>query len=203
MAQQGLLFEDLDSVLEPDLADLAPSRDQWLRVPALAFQMWVLHVATSDGKSAYSDQTIRQYQSMFNTFARYIAEHHTTVLSVGADVLHDFLMSLQGRDPSEPGVADDDKPARTRPAYRSTIKRHYDLIDDVMNHLVARGYRKANPVLEATRMLRGRQSAPRIVCLPAEVDGRLQSYLLNEMEVFLEALVKSTLTLPINNLLWE
>lgn len=181
MAQQGQLFEDLDSGIEPDLTDLTPSRDQWLRVPALAFEMWVLHVATSDGQSAYSDQTIRQYRSMFNGFIRYVAEQHTTVLSAGPDLVHDFLVSLQGRDPSEPGVAG--QKAKSMPAHRSTIKRHSDLIDDVMNHLVARGYRRTNPVLEATRMLRGRQSAQRIVCMPTEIDARLQTYLLEEMDV--------------------
>ncbi|HJP61099.1 MAG TPA: tyrosine-type recombinase/integrase [Gemmatimonadaceae bacterium] len=181
MAQQGQLFEDLDSGIEPDLTDLAPSRDQWLRVPALAFEMWVLNVATSDGQSAYSDQTIRQYRSMFNGFIRYVAEHQTTVLSAGSDLVHDFLISLQGRDPGEPGVPG--QKAKSLPAHRSTIKRHSDLIDDVMNHLVARGYRKTNPVLEATRMLRGRRSYPRIVCMPTEIDARLQTYLVEEMDV--------------------
>jgi integrase/recombinase XerD len=183
MAQQGQLFDDLASGIEPDLTDLAPSRDQWLRVPALAFEMWALNIATSDGQSAYSDQTIRQYRSMFNGFIRHVAEHHTTVLSAGPGVVHDFLMSLQGRDPSEPGVGKNAGKAKSRPAHRSTLKRHSDLIDDVMKHLVARGYRKANPVLEATRMLRGRQSDPRIVCMPTEIDSRLQAYLLNEMDV--------------------
>ncbi|MBB5547715.1 tyrosine-type recombinase/integrase [Paraburkholderia fungorum] len=183
MAQQAQLFEDMESGIEPDLTELAPSRDQWLRVPALAFEMWVLNVATSDGQSAYSDQTIRQYRSMFNGFIRYVAEHRTTVLSAGPTVVHDFLTSLQGRDPSEPGVAADLQKAKSRPAHRSTLKRHSDLIDEVMNHLVARGYRKINPVLEATRMLRGRQSGPRVVCMPTEIDARLQTYLLQDMDV--------------------
>ncbi|MGF6603325.1 integrase/recombinase XerD [Paraburkholderia sp. GAS448] len=183
MAQQGQLFEDLESGIEPDLIDLAPSRDQWLRVPALAFEMWALYVATSDKGNAYSDQTIRQFSSMFNSFIRYVAEHHTTVLSAGPDLVHDFLMSLQGRDPSEPGVAAGAHKAKSRPAHRSTLKRHSDLIDDVMKHLVARGYRKTNPVFKATRMLRARQSGPRIVCMPTEIDARLQAYLLEEMDV--------------------
>ncbi|VVE15909.1 tyrosine-type recombinase/integrase [Pandoraea cepalis] len=183
MSQQGKLFEDLESADEPDLTDLAPSRDQWLRVPALAFEMWVQNVATSDGQNAYSDQTIRQYRSMFNSFIRFVAEHQTTVLSVGPDLTHDFLTSLQGRDPGEPGMAADARKTTTLPAHRSTLKRHSDLIDDVMNHLVARGYRKANPVLKASRMLGGCHDTSRIVCLPTEIDARLQTYLLEEMDV--------------------
>lgn len=182
MAQQGQLFDDLASGIELDLTDLAPSRDQWLRAPVLAFEMWVLNVATSDGQSAYSDQTIRQYRSMFNAFIRYVAERRSTVLSAGPELVRDFLMSLQGRDPGEPGAASSAQRAKNRPAHRSTLKRHSDLIDDVMKHLVARGYRKSNPVLAATRMLGRGHAAPRIVCMPSEDDARLQAYLLNEMD---------------------
>lgn len=182
MAQQGQLFEDSDSCVEADPTDLSPSREQWLSKPALAFEIWVKCVATSDGKEAsYSDQTIRQFQSMFSGFIRHVTERRTTLLSAGHDHVHDFLVSLQGRDPNEPGVAG--RKAESLPAHRSTLKRHSDLIDSVMNHLVARGYRKTNPVLEATRMLRGRQNPTRIVCMPTEIDARLQTYLLEEMDV--------------------
>lgn len=186
MAQDKQQLADLKSGIEPDLSDLAPSRDQWLHSPALAFEMWVLYVATSDGKSAYSDQTIRQYRSMFNSFIRYVAKHHTTVLSIGPDLVHDFLMSLQGRDPSEPGVPEKAKKAsksEIRPAYRSTVMRHADLLDEVLQHLVERGFRKTNPVFKATRTLSGLKSSPGIVCMPTEVDARLQAYLLNEIDV--------------------
>ncbi|WP_321818574.1 MULTISPECIES: tyrosine-type recombinase/integrase [unclassified Paraburkholderia] len=182
MAQQGQLFEELDSGDEPGMVDLAPSRDDWLRLPAQAFEAWVLNIATSDGKSAYSDQSIKQYRSMFNAFARYLVERRTTVLSVGPAGVRDFLADLKGRDPGEPGVASEERKAKAHPAQRSTIKRHADLIDDVMKHLVARGYRKSNPVFDATRQRVGRRGGPRTVCMPTEVDERLQEYLLHEMD---------------------
>lgn len=179
MAQKAQLIEEVESGEEPDLA---PSRDEWGRDPARAFEAWVLHIATSDGKSAYSEQSIRQYRSMFNAFLRYLTTHETTVLSVGSDGVRGFLFSLQGRNPGEPGVARNESEAKSRPAHRSTIKRHADLIDDVMKHLVARGYRKSNPVLVATRQLVAQPGTPRIVCMPTEVDARLREYLVHEMD---------------------
>lgn len=181
MPIQGDLFEGLETDKPSAGAkDLAPSRELWLSAPAMAYQQWALYVATGQDECAYSDRTIRQYGAMFGAFCRYLAEHRSTVLSVGADGLSTFLMSVAGRDPGEPGLQ---KAAHNewRPAQGSTLRRYTNLIDDVMNHLVKRGYRRENPVLDASRLIAGHYGGSRMVCMPSDLDGRLREHLLEKM----------------------
>ncbi|TES70163.1 hypothetical protein E2P84_31235 [Burkholderia cepacia] len=160
----------------------APSRAEWQGDPEKAFKGWVVEVATSKGNRPYSERSQRQYAAMFHRFVTFLKTCGSSVLSAGPDVIEAYLASLEGRNPYEPGCAGSAPPASSRPATRSTLKRHSDLIDDVMNHLVVQGYRTENPVFAGTRRLPGRDTGPQLVCLPDQVDARLQDYLLNVMD---------------------
>ncbi|WP_321935594.1 tyrosine-type recombinase/integrase [Paraburkholderia sp. J8-2] len=181
MPIQGDLFEELETETPSKSAkDLAPSREFWLSAPSMAFQQWALYVATMEKKYSYSDRSIRQFQAMFGAFCRYLAEHRSTVLSVGVDGLASFLMSVSGRDQGEPGLRKQEE-SPWLPAQRRTLKRYTNLINAVMDHLVMRGYRRENPVKDASDLIKGRNVSSRVVCMPAQLDGRLHEYLLGEM----------------------
>ena len=149
-----------------------------MRAPADAFDHWVHNIYRPEGpKNGYSVLSIRQFSSTFGRFCDFMEGRGVHILRIDAAGVSDFLGNMPGRHPGEPGRGA--PPARH--ARASTFYRYDMLLSDVMDHLVARQYRKHNPMFIATRNAARGPAEGRLVFLPAQVDERLQQYLLEEM----------------------
>ncbi|MFP3637459.1 tyrosine-type recombinase/integrase [Paraburkholderia sp. SIMBA_054] len=190
-AMQGQLFAEDEALPLEDLFQLSPpARDDWIFKAPVAFDLWITHFA-EHSKGAYSDVSINQFKAMFGAFWKFLLDCNPkqSVLTIGADGINRFLGSLEGRDPTPQPTA---KPEQTRrppkPIVHREIRlttkgRYIHLLNDLMDHLVECGYRKQNPMLQTSRLIRGKNEEPDVVFLTVQEDARLQQYLLQECRV--------------------
>lgn len=110
----------------------------WQRDPNEAYAQW-FNGRTIAGRP-YSEQTRRQYRSMFGAFARWMAAEGASLGDVDAQSLRRFVDGLRGRE-GEPATM------RTRRIYLLEIER-------VLEHVRAEGLRGDNPARDLIREMK-------------------------------------------------
>ncbi|MBN3760988.1 hypothetical protein [Burkholderia sp. Ac-20365] len=164
----------------------APHLDEWVERPLKAFEIYIRLFA---GKQ-YSDVSARQYIANFRKLVTFLESRKPpqNVTTIGPDGLYEFLTWLEGRNPESPIAQSTDEPGTTTAATRRQVQsetkfRYIDVLNGLMDHLVAYGYRKSNPMLDTARAVKRGQGEGQIVFLEEEQDKLLQRYLLEDYDV--------------------
>ncbi|MFM0051540.1 tyrosine-type recombinase/integrase [Caballeronia grimmiae] len=133
--------------------------DLWLVAPEDAYAQWQREEATGADRRAFADQSIVQHRSMFSRFNDYLAAHHATVASYGADHLDGFFTDL----------------AHDCARGTTTRLRYLKLIDRFTRHLVNLELRADNPAAQMLVNENWPEDEPTPIYLSSEDDARLQA----------------------------
>ncbi|CAB3754741.1 tyrosine-type recombinase/integrase [Paraburkholderia humisilvae] len=158
---------------------MADSTIEWDSVNGAAFVEWQRDLVDVHG-NPFSSQTLKQRTAMYGKFLKFLygRDVPVSVLSIGADEIQSFLLTLAGKRETREGNT-----TRKTPAERSTAQRYVRLINDVLEHLVNLGLRKSNPAAELLSEFskrtgdRAERKLPE--CLDSNQDARLRERVLS------------------------
>ena len=146
-----------------------PGQDLWLNKPEVAYRKWKesSRIVGERHQREFATHSVEQYESMFRSYLKWLAEHGIPLAHASSEHLDLFLLSKKGRD--------------GKPAAATTRRRYLNLLRDVYEHLRLLEITKSNPtepLIDLNRHHDFEKPAPTI--LPMELSGRYIDWVLRQ-----------------------